>query len=419
MGISDFAFSLIDSQGISHSITPTSWRIHDFFMAPSRMNMKVDYDESEWGGDFAGKIVVADGADRPFLGYIEEIEEPLVNPSDSKNIVCYSLHNLLRDRLLTHRFYSQTWSMLEGLNDALGTMGLLNDANHSMPLGIWNLEPLVPHTWFCYITPGELPTPTIYRDNVPLTPAADVASLLEDQYYQGDIQLWIRTPYFIPEDYQIQASSPSAPFRDTHIRLAPTHWNGYNDDGQAIPSTCGPNIQETAFDFLQRLISTALLEYRFFNQPNNTTYLCFARNVGHIGSAFRTYDSSKVINLKRITLPDRGYKQYTYHTADSNKTCWQPEYGGGYDGYFWKEKRITGFRMTPTQLEYACRVNFQQRSAAKAYALSVAYDKDVGIGDLVHVNTSRVNIWYRVLEKITDSRDKGKMTLILYDWRTQ
>ncbi len=61
--------------------------------------------------------------------------------------------------------------------------------------------------------------------------------------------------------------------------------------------------------------------------------------------------------------------------------------------------------MTPMQLEYSCRVNYQQRSAAKAYALSAAYDKDVGIGDLIEVNARGVHIWYIVLEKIVDSKD--------------
>lgn len=415
MGISDFTFSLIDSLGVSHSLTPLSWRIHDFYIEPSRMDMRVSYDDTGWGaGDFAGKMIVADGTTRPFLGYVEELDKPIIPAGEAFNLTCFSLHNLLRDRLLTHRFYTSSHGFQEVLSNNLGTIGILNDANHTIPPGVWTLDIYCPpNTYFCYLyLPGTI---SMYRDNVALKMVTDRYTMNVDEFVMdSDMQmLWVRTPALAPDQYQMQILSNSNIYRDTDIRCAPLNWWGYNDN-TPIANTCCPNIQETAFDFLQRAIRTSLHEYRFFNQSDNTTYLAYRKNVGI--NTPKTYTTPHIIRLKEITLPDRGYQQLTHHTADSYSTCWKPFNEVGYDGYYWKEKRVAGFRLTAGELYYSCRANYLQRSASKAYMLQVLYDGTVGIGDVIRVQTGSYDFTSRVLEKIVDSKDKGKMTLILYYW---
>ena len=423
MGATDFTFSLVDSKGVSHSIIAEHFRLHDFFMQPSRLDLLTNYDPSSWGaGDYAGKVIGIDGNGAiQFIGYVEGIEDPIApTPKNPRHLICYSLHNLLRYRLLTHRFYSQTWSYMQALSNAMGSIGILNDANHSFPMAIWYLEPsppTQPNTYMCYIAREELPSPIIYLGSTPLTEGTNENTLLPNQFYQGDTQIWICTPGLPPDSYPAHVSSPSIPFRDTHIRLAPANWWGYNDDGECIPYTCCPNVMETAYEFLNRVLVSGRQEMRFFPQADFTTYLCFRRMVGWNSTPYRTFTDEHVISLDEITLADQGYKQITYHTADGSKTYWQPEEGfGGYDGYFWKEKRISGFRMTPEELNASARYQYYRSSGAKAYRVGVVYDGAIGMGDRISVQKGSISFSWRTLQRIIDSKDKGKMTLILHSW---
>jgi hypothetical protein len=80
----------------------------------------------------------------------------------------------------------------------------------------------------------------------------------------------------------------------------------------------------------------------------------------------------KIIRLTKVKLPERGYQQITYHTADGDElTCWRPQYGLGYDGLFWRDKRITGYRMTPTQLSNSCQFEYNHRSSPFGYVVEL------------------------------------------------
>jgi|GEM_PF-6930899 len=369
------------------------------------------------------KVEVRDGTTPLFMGYIYKPEK-VASPDEPSNFYCYSVSKLLEYRYPPSMTFESGTMIKEVINDAIGTTGVLADANHRLNFDMW-LGPNAPnYTWYIrnHGTNRFVAPSTMYIGATPITHATSLAAIGVNQWWQTATEMYVRTSSIIPPD-----NSPYCYWQDyksTSIkRMVGLDDTGLNDRVYTFRD-------ESIYSFLARLFKANHLEYEY--QPNNDgfTYLRFAQNIANgssVAPVITFTKDSNVIRIKFTTLDhDKyGFNAYSVECKTFTHSDISSVHNASTDLYFWRDSYTKSPTLTSAQASAASLTEYGKKwyqcyggyeglpvEVTMKYASSPA----LVCGDWVWL-VAAIGRTYRILSKITELAD-GKLTatMTLHDW---
>jgi len=391
-----------------------SFRLEDTFMNHSSLVFRTAEPQAL---KFMSKVEVRDGTTPLFMGYISSPNK-VASPSEPSDYICSSVSRLLTHRYPVPRTFEAGVMIKQLIFDAIGTTGLLADANHRLNEDVWT-GPQVPiYTWYMRNvgTNRYAPPASVYLGSTPLTHGISAAGLTANQWFQDASKF-----YVCAAAYQTPDKSPYCyweNFKDTTIRYDTSVFDtGLNDKIYTIRD-------ENIYAFLMRMFKANAMEIQFRPDNDGYTYLKFAQNIYHGDSDAPVITYTQGVNALRImaiTLDENeyGFNGFTTEGGSSIHSDCDSVHNAPLDFYFWTDHYTRAPTLSNTQAaaasltEYGLKayVNLPCRVLAK-YVSS----PPLVCGDWIGVSAD-IGGAYRLLKKVTELKD-GKTTvdLTLHWW---
>ena len=165
-----------------------SFRLEDTFMDHSSLVFRTAEPQAL---KFMSKVEVRDGTTPLFMGYISSPNKVDPSSNEPSNYFCSSVSRLLTHRYPVPRTFESGVMIKQLIYDAIGTTGLLADANHRLNEDVWT-GPIAPnYTWYMRNmgTSRYAPPASIYLGSTPLTHGASAGRADGKPMVPGCIQV--------------------------------------------------------------------------------------------------------------------------------------------------------------------------------------------------------------------------------------